>query len=509
MSRNDPLAISQENYARVGITPGPRYAINSHPVEQGRSADLMGFLNVCEICHESVNRMYDADGQIIWLHSRSYIRYNHDPKPIQIPRGTPGRKSDCDFCGTHGYMKWAYEGDVMEQRTGNTVQNYGHIWASCTDCAVFIEAGDIDGLNNRVMTHSIIARGRTAPERQEISQSIRELHERFLPTVHRRNYIGPPVEPAKLTPRHLPKLQTGLSRFWNHPGLFTRMNTRPCALPGIHAQREELFAVSYQTGEIDPDAFARHTQQVANGTSVASLYWISEDFTSLATQAGQDLEEITMQADDLPSRFGLLVWARPIGEIQRPFGTAGIRAVSWSPIPGGIWVNVYVQTDDADPEIDDIAAWRSEWGWLMAPNVGVPLPFGALGRTEGDARHPDNFLLTMFATWFLMKQPGVAEETSVAPDKALARSYKRANKKPPEVKLIDLRRHVRRQGETAEEAEARRSLSVRFMVKGHWRNQAYGPKRGLRRMMYISPFVKGPDGAPLKGENIPVVKVLR
>jgi len=37
-------------------------------------------------------------------------------------------------------------------------------------------------------------------------------------------------------------------------------------------------------------------------------------------------------------------------------------------------------------------------------------------------------------------------------------------------------------------------LEQRFSVRGHWRNQPYGPERALRRRQWILPFWKGPDG---------------
>ena len=39
------------------------------------------------------------------------------------------------------------------------------------------------------------------------------------------------------------------------------------------------------------------------------------------------------------------------------------------------------------------------------------------------------------------------------------------------------------------------SPSVQFLVRGHWRNQAHGEQRLLRKLLWIEPFWKGPDGA--------------
>lgn len=43
----------------------------------------------------------------------------------------------------------------------------------------------------------------------------------------------------------------------------------------------------------------------------------------------------------------------------------------------------------------------------------------------------------------------------------------------------------------------KRKLSVRFSVKGHFRQQPYGPGRQERRLQYIHPFYKGPEMADL------------
>ena len=37
-------------------------------------------------------------------------------------------------------------------------------------------------------------------------------------------------------------------------------------------------------------------------------------------------------------------------------------------------------------------------------------------------------------------------------------------------------------------------LSIRTLVSGHWRNQPYGPERSLRRLQWIEPFWRGPEG---------------
>jgi len=40
-------------------------------------------------------------------------------------------------------------------------------------------------------------------------------------------------------------------------------------------------------------------------------------------------------------------------------------------------------------------------------------------------------------------------------------------------------------------------LGTRFMVRGHWRQQPFGPGSSQRRLVWIKPYFKGPDMAEL------------
>lgn len=42
-----------------------------------------------------------------------------------------------------------------------------------------------------------------------------------------------------------------------------------------------------------------------------------------------------------------------------------------------------------------------------------------------------------------------------------------------------------------------RTLSVRSLVSGHWRDQPYGPGMAYRKRIWIEPFWRGPEGAPI------------
>ena len=84
----------------------------------------------------------------------------------------------------------------------------------------------------------------------------------------------------------------------------------------------------------------------------------------------------------------------------------------------------------------------------------------------------------------------------------------RENKQPiaSDVKVIQLRRV-----EAASTASAKDSdpveWSCRWVVNGHWRNQAYA--NGEHKLIYIMPYVKGPDDKPLRVPKHTVYSVSR
>lgn len=97
----------------------------------------------------------------------------------------------------------------------------------------------------------------------------------------------------------------------------------------------------------------------------------------------------------------------------------------------------------------------------------------------------------------LLAQGGIVETEDADMRPPAMKGKKRRPAKPgtPPVAVIDLRRSVA-QG-LADVAEAERTYQHRWIVRGHWRNQACGPGRAERRRTYIAPYVKGPEGAPL------------
>lgn len=66
------------------------------------------------------------------------------------------------------------------------------------------------------------------------------------------------------------------------------------------------------------------------------------------------------------------------------------------------------------------------------------------------------------------------------------------------VRVVDVREHDEPEREaSADGVRKYRPYDHRFIVSGHWREQAYGPNHSERRRQWIAPFVKGPRDKPL------------
>lgn len=466
----------------------------------------------CEICDGSVNLYTMPDGAEAWVHARPWIDRDHEAAAkIVLLAEHPNRV--CDFCANSTRMYWSFVGSNIEGRVAGVVQHYGEGWSACEPCGALIRRGDYNGLVARV-TH-IMARehGFTQPERQQhLQDDLRELWGQFLPTVHTVTYIGPRIEPAKLNPRMMPKLQQGLIKFWKNPGMLdwinrSQMQGSTHSVPGVHTGNDDVFAHRYSAGETIPaGVWNNFTDHITAGIRASSLYWISSTFTQLAVMAGKDFTTLSFTREELPAAFGFLVYEQPIGTLKRTDGDADIRAVSWTLVPGGIWLALYVQGEDGDADCD-IEKMRRETGYLISLNNGTGFPFGH-DLPVDLLSEETQFLTTIFATWFLMIQPGVTDYDTAPVDKKIARAYQREHHRElPDVQLVDLRKR-HRPATTKPQDGTGRPLEYRVLRRGHWKEQAYGPGHSLRRPIYVSPYIAGPADAPLK-EKPATVNVLR
>jgi hypothetical protein len=102
------------------------------------------------------------------------------------------------------------------------------------------------------------------------------------------------------------------------------------------------------------------------------------------------------------------------------------------------------------------------------------------------------------AAMLLLQQDNLVTTEDHEPSEAArkARGRKAQQRKHEPVKVVRLRRATRRGLEEAHAAEAS-ERHVRWIVRGHWRQQACGKGRTERRRIYIAPHYKGPEDGTL------------
>lgn len=483
------------------------------------AAKAEGKLVLCAKCRVPITTLTDHEGVITYTHGQSYRHHDHEAIPIVVDN-TTDYASDCDFCGMRAPMHWTFDGDNVsfpslkgvDPRTGIPIvqeNDLGYRWSACAACGPLVARRELEPLIDRIVTHSRMMRQAPPQDRAQIAARWRDMHGRFLASIHKVDYHGPLVEPARLHPRLMPKIQDGLVRFWTSDAWADSLlkavgRENSFQFPGLVADRDDVFLLNFPPEQKWPRwMWHRHTEHLTKAVKDSGLYWISSDFTQLSIMAGKDFDKVEISSTDLPSPNGLMIFDQPIGAFQKIEGEVDVVAVSWATVPLGVWINLYFQPEQKQRPDFDVASLRSRVGYLMCPNPGIGLEFDK--TFAAPAPDEPDFMLTILAAWFLIAQPGVAEISEAPVDKKLARAAARSGNRLTPVKLVDLRRRpTRNTGAT----HAGRPLKVRVYRSGHWKNQPYGPKRGLRRHIYVSPYIAGPEGAPLK-ERPPVVKVLR
>jgi hypothetical protein len=142
------------------------------------------------------------------------------------------------------------------------------------------------------------------------------------------------------------------------------------------------------------------------------------------------------------------------------------------------------------------------------PTRRSPLLLLQSGLLTGDKDHAKiagltiAWAQTLRAAWLMMTQPGVTTFEDLRPAVSITGGL-RPYEPPLAVRVV----HIRRREDAPARAEGPRDreYQVRWIVRGHWRNQWY-PARQDHRPVWINPHLKGSAGAPLQtGESVHVL----
>lgn len=284
-------------------------------------------------------------------------------------------------------------------------------------------------------------------------------------------------------PTHLPPARRRLARF-------LRATARTVGMPEL-VEEFDTDALKFGTS---PELAASLTR-AALGVEVAELFWVTRDMAQVAMDAAGDIPDVTLEGLP-PAQQGLIIFdegALPSGR-QRGM----LRGFVWSVL--GTTVSIrYLAALDRDtavrmaesvsiPAVEAPDVWQSE--------SGITLPMDDLVALEEITTDEDyrGMVALLVATWSLMSNPTVAESRQWRE----ARSKQAAKRRPPALVTTIALRQMRHVTDPDSESDSRSwSYQHRFVVRGHWKQQPYGPDRALRRTTWVASYIKGPEGAPL------------
>jgi hypothetical protein len=225
------------------------------------------------------------------------------------------------------------------------------------------------------------------------------------------------------------------------------------------------------------------------------FFW-AEDICALVEAAAPTLEHWSPRPEDFLCPYGFSWFARPLhlpvpeelppidlhGFLWGPIREKGIllTGIIRAPQPVGYWCGAIsicgwghdlLTAEWIGPEPASVFVTRSQ---LQRQYIAAALLFmGQRLATRSTERLPRHVLRRL---------PRQHPET----ERPLERT---------EIAVIRLRRPAAARGEADGEPV---DWSCRWIVGGHWRNQACGTGRGAHRPVWIAPHLKGPEDKPLK-----------
>ena len=224
-----------------------------------------------------------------------------------------------------------------------------------------------------------------------------------------------------------------------------------------------------------------------DGLRHSPMWWVSRDMTTLAvhTALHEDPPEV-----DPPSATGFILFDGGLdltGAPDAPLAhIVGLRWAVETSTDGADHVGMEMFSDD--PGVCEL---------MRCPLPLVPMP-RSVAVDASFAREANVFERVLRAVWALSAEPTVCTvDRPDRPDGLEPLPSRMVDNAVRDVRMVILRENIHSPRNGKPDREARREYSHRFIVRGFWRNQAYGKNHELRRRQWIPPFVKGPADKPL------------
>ena len=286
---------------------------------------------------------------------------------------------------------------------------------------------------------------------------------------------------------------------------------------GAKAATAGLMAL-IQTGEQYVHILAEHFSRAE------TVYW-SPEMSDMLMQVAPSLPDWTLRLNELLPEYGFAWFAKPI---PLP-GSGPLGLDAGHPLVGMVWGTVLYSTDPSlgkDTKVGYLegdAPGVDRWV-IYSPVVlfdGAPRLCGGSSWAEGESLSELLRLSEVskeqrgmewavqigkiFAASMALMQQEITVNERTPVDRSTRRRLEREGWiREAIVNVVKLRRAKRQGGGDGKSYE----LTCQFVVRGHWRNQYY-PSTNEHRPIFVLPYIKGPEGAPLKAQADRVFEVVR
>jgi hypothetical protein len=306
--------------------------------------------------------------------------------------------------------------------------------------------------------------------------------------------------PSKFTPTRAVEVQDETGRFW-----LSDLGRR--FMRGVYESRkQDGYAVFFQ----DSNTRAAYEVRTLAG---ARTYLVTSDMLAVAEHAARSMPAQAVTVADLPCPTGFVVFEEAVVMPDVHGKRLAFVAFAWSIVmdskgEGGVtWTYYGDALDDRDEYVADLP---DRWHHTRLLYIGEDRELFGAGEVpaeevaEAIGEHVDvetirEARLYMrrlpLALWSLMQSEGVAEATTERADRAARRRLEKANSPMTgDVVVVRLRRAHADTGDG--EGDSAVAWSRRWIVSGHWR-RAWRPSVQAHRLVWVAPFVKGPEDKPL------------
>lgn len=235
----------------------------------------------------------------------------------------------------------------------------------------------------------------------------------------------------------------------------------------------------------------------------ADPYFVTGPICSLVMVGAESLPDLPIGDIDIPGVLGFVYLSKPSAEFwafswrkirRREGGPTGREWEFGGPNPNAFLVTTYSGIPSGYWGLGFLT-WDFLYGWGKG--------WQSLAENMVESMVGQRRFIQAFFTF--LSQPLVMR--SVAPIQRQARKRAaRAGLEAPLLRIIQLRQPVRQKRDTGRGQPG--EWNWQWIVRGHWRHQFYSSLQS-HKLKWIAPYVKGPEGKPLKRPSITIFNVVR